>query len=150
MKPLLTATIVAVVALSVGAMIVVCMEPASGFHQLASNDIASDASAVALTKALTERLPNAGIHEGQPKVLDKPERGNGFTLSQPRSLYLDKDAYNQPLTPGIYQTFPYTIILGVPGRGIDNGILGTASTNNFNMPVIRPRIRAVPSWPTNS
>ena len=48
------------------------------------------------------------------------------------------------LRPGVYQTYPYAMIVRVPGSGIDDGILGNIPNANSSMPRINPRVEAVP------
>jgi hypothetical protein len=53
-----------------------------------------------------------------------------------------------PLTPGVYQTRPFAMILIVPKRGLDDGcIVGTTSAGS-KMPVIKPELRAAPVLPS--
>jgi len=51
------------------------------------------------------------------------------------------------LPPGVYQTYPYTILLMAPRSGIDDRILAQPPNPNSKMPVIKPHIEVVPGPP---
>ncbi|HXR48157.1 MAG TPA: hypothetical protein VN784_12030 [Candidatus Limnocylindrales bacterium] len=66
------------------------------------------------------------------------------TPSEPKLPLLAKRSEHQSLAPGVYQTYPWTIILVVPERGIDDwSILPRTGTNSL-MPVIKPRVEVIP------
>jgi hypothetical protein len=67
-----------------------------------------------------------------------------FVSSKPTPIYLDKSITSQPLQPGVYQTYPYTIILIVPGRGIDDRSFAEIPNANSKMPIIKPPVKVIP------
>lgn len=87
-----------------------------------------------------------GIRQTNSPSSDLLPKDRGFVLAKPVPIYLDKQLWNQPLRPGVYQTYPYSIILVVPGRmHDDSSVLGAGNTNNiFKMPIIRPHLKVIP------
>jgi len=59
-------------------------------------------------------------------------------------LYLDKSLTNQPLQPGVYQTYPWTIIVVVPGVGRDGQDFVVRPNTNSPMPIVTPHVEVVP------
>ena len=67
-----------------------------------------------------------------------------FTPFKPMPLSLAERPQNCPLPPGVYQTYPWTIILVVPGTGIDDRILANPPDTNSFTPIIKPHVEVVP------
>jgi len=68
----------------------------------------------------------------------------GFVFSRPTPIDLYQRPGHQLLTPGVYQTYPYTIILVVPKKGIDDRILANVPRTNSSMPVLKPHVEVIP------
>ena len=67
-------------------------------------------------------------------------------LPEPKLPLLARQSDNQSPPPGVYQTYPWTIILVVPGPQHDDGsVLGPGNTNGLSrMPIINPHVEVVP------
>jgi len=65
-------------------------------------------------------------------------------LSEPTPIYLDKQSDKQPLRPGVYQTYPWTIILVVPGPETHTQYFAVKPGTNSPMPIIQPHVEVVP------
>lgn len=86
---------------------------------------------------------------GEPPPPSPPSAGVNSTNqllvpSKPTPIFLDKLPSNQPLQPGVYQTYPWTTILVVPGRGIDDGIFAVKPNTNSIMPIVKPHVEVIP------
>ncbi|MGH7993027.1 MAG: hypothetical protein ACREDQ_05890, partial [Limisphaerales bacterium] len=66
------------------------------------------------------------------------------TPSEPRLPLLALRSGHQSLPPGVYQTYPWTIILVVPGAITDNGDFIVKPNTNSAMPIIKPHVEVVP------
>jgi hypothetical protein len=130
MKLLLAAAITIVALLSLGVLWVMC------WHDKAISPPSSILSPAG-------NVP--GIHLNYSHPFNGSKDDKGFTLAGPTPMDLSKQCPGQPLQPGVYQTYPWTIILAVPKRGIDEGIFGNPPSTNSQMPVINPHVEAVPS-----
>ncbi len=73
---------------------------------------------------------------------------NRLTSIKPAPIYLNKlPSPPPPLPPGVYQTYPYTIIIIVPGE-IDEQSIGEVPSANLRMPEIHPETKVVPKSQT--
>jgi hypothetical protein len=145
MKPLLTAAILAVVTLILGATLVLtCDEPSSisPSFKIPSPDRSFVFSKP--TPIYPDKLPTT-YPLSPPFNTLSTDRSSVF--SKPPPIYLDKSPTSQPLPPGVYQTYPYTIILIVPGRGIDDRIVVEPPNANSKMPRIKPPMKVIPLSP---
>jgi hypothetical protein len=89
---------------------------------------------------------------GEPSLFSPssniPSTSQGFAPLKPTPIYLDKlPTPPPPLKPGVYQTYPYTIIIITPGRGIDDQSIVEIPNANSKMPVIKPHLKVVPLSP---
>jgi hypothetical protein len=93
----------------------------------------------------TPRLPDHGVRQTNAQstiALFRPERG------PLRAYPLDLDNLPPPPPPlpaGVYQTYPYTIIIIiVPGRRIDDRIIIGMPDTHSPIPIIKPHVEVVP------
>jgi len=151
MKPLLTTAMVAVATLVLGATLVLtCAEPSSDSPSF--NISAPDRNFVFSTPVSIHpgEPPNShslqpGIHQSNSPSFDILPKNRGFVLSKPAPIYLDKlPTPPPPLQPGVYQTYPWTIIIIAPGSGIDDRIFGESPNARSQMPRIKPHVKAIP------
>jgi hypothetical protein len=70
---------------------------------------------------------------------------NRLAFSKPAPSYLNnRPSPPPPLEPGVYQTYPYTIIIIATGRGIDEQSIHEAPNDNSRMPRIVPDLKVIP------
>jgi len=67
-----------------------------------------------------------------------------LAVSKPTPVYFDKSSPTQPLQPGVYQTYPYTIILIVPGGSIGDRCFIEIPNANSKIPSISPDLKVIP------
>lgn len=152
MKPVLTAAILAVVTLALGATLVrTCSEPSSGSPSFSipstGQSFAFSAPASIQPGKPQTLLLRPGVHQSHSPSSDVLPKDRDFVLSKPVPLHLDKLPYPTHLPPGVYQTYPYTIILMVPGTGMDDRIFGEIPNANSRIPTLNPHVEVVPkSW----
>ena len=93
----------------------------------------------------TPDLPHPGVHQVDPQSAITLFPGRSAVPSQPAPLDLDNlPPPPLPLPAGVYQTYPYTIIIVVPERGIDDqSIIGMPDTHS-RMPIIKPHVGVIP------
>lgn len=151
MRALLMVAIVAAMAMVLGATLVwTCYEPSSVSPSF--NIPSTGRGAVSHTLASIQPARPQAPQYIQPgacltnsPLLDTLPKDRGFVLSKPVPLYMDKlPSPPTHLRPGAYQTYPYAMILMVPGRGIDDGILGGKPDTYSKMPRIKPHVEAIP------
>jgi len=153
MKALLTTAMVAVATLVLGATLVLtCTEPSSdalSFNTLSTdrNFVFATPASIHLGEPQTPHSLRPEVHQTTSPSFDILPKDRGFVLSQPTPLHLDKLPWPSALQPGVYKTYPYTIILIVPGSGIDDRIFGEIPNANSKMPRIKPNVKAVPLSP---
>jgi hypothetical protein len=148
MKALLTPAMLAVAALMLGAILVLtCTQPPAAANIPTSQPsvFTNSSLPIDLGKPPTSPSPfQPGADQftfPSPNTLPKDQI---FAPSKPTPLLALRQPDHQPLQPGVYQTYPYTIILVVPGRGIDDRILANAPNTNSPMPIITPHVEVVP------
>jgi hypothetical protein len=61
-------------------------------------------------------------------------------------MLLARQTDHQPLPPGVYQTYPWSIILVVPPRGIDDRSVLNMQITNSPMPAIEPPVEVLPKY----
>ena len=142
MKPTLTPAILAIAALMLGATLVLTggeTSPAPPLTGMVSTNqilVPPKPAPIHQDSLLTPHPLSLTINNQPANQLLAP--------SKPTPIYLDKRSDNQPLQPGVYQTYPWTIILIVPGRGIDDEILAVKPNTNSIMPILKPHVEVVP------
>lgn len=150
MRPLLTAAILTVATLVFGVTLVwTCYEPSScapspGIPSTGQRFAFSAPASIQPGESQILHLKPGLLQTNSPST-DLSPKDRGFELSQPVPLHSDKlKASPTHLQPGVYQTHPYAMILIVPGRGIDDGILGEMPGANSRMPTIKPHVEVIP------
>lgn len=151
MKPLLTAAILTVVTLVFGATLAgTCHKPASSpppFAMLSTgpNFVPATLASIRLTNAQTSELLEPGASLTNSPLFDTLPKEQGYASSKPMPLHLGKLPLSPThLSPGVHQTHPYAMILIVPGRGIDDGILKGKPDTCSRMPRIKPHMDVTP------
>jgi len=89
-----------------------------------------------------------GLSNRPPGRLFQPLSPLPRPLRETPERNLETNVPSAQLAPGVYETKPYAMIVIVPGSGIDDGILGATPNANSKMPVINPRIEAIPMSPS--
>jgi len=150
MKTLLAPALLAVAALLLGTtLLLTCAEPTSvplGFNLAAvdQNPGPSTPAPVGLYQQPTPCLP-AGIHPADPQSFESLLPGSNVLLPKPTPLDLDNPPTSPaPLQPGVYQTYPYTIIVVVPGVGSNGRDFVVKPNTNSPMPIVKPRVEIIP------
>jgi hypothetical protein len=88
---------------------------------------------------------NCGKPSSIPPSLNIFQSDRSFLYAKPIPVHLDTPPLPAlPLQPGAYQTYPWTIIIVAPGRGIDDRILAEMPTDHSRMERIQPHVRVVP------
>lgn len=150
MKPLLTAAILTVATLVFGVTLVwTCYKSVSyppSFRIPSTAQSFAFSAPVSIQPDESQMLHlKPGLHQTNSPSPDLLPKNRNFVLSKPVPLHLDK--LSRPptqLQPGVYQTHPYAMILIVPGRGIDDGILGRKPDTYSKMPRIKPHVDVIP------
>jgi len=88
-----------------------------------------------------------GLSNRPPGKLFQPLRPLPQPLREMPERNFETNFPSAPLSPGVYETKPYTMMVIVPGSGIDDRMLGATPGANSKMPVINPHIEAVPMSP---
>ena len=153
MKTLLAPALLAFAALVLGTTLVLtCAEPPSvppGINRTAmeQNPGLSTPATLGLYPQPTPPLYCPGVHQTDPQSFEILPTGRSAVPSQPTPLDLDNlPPPPPPLLAGVYQTYPYTIIIIEPARGIDDrSIIGVPYTDS-RMPIIKPHLEVVPKW----
>lgn len=144
----MAAALLAVAALLLAVtLIAMCGEPAFSDLKPAPPVPGAWASKVAplsIINAAVNSLLRSGIRKDHFRNFSVPLIDRGPTLSRPMRLQRSGQAPDHPIGPGLYQTYPWTILLGVSRSGIDNGIYGPGPVDNFTMPVLKPRVEVIP------
>ena len=153
MKPLLTAAILAVATLVLGATLVrTCYAPSiSPSFNIPSTDrglVFPTFTSIQLGKPETPCSLGPGIHQTNSPSLNTVQKDRGSVFSKPTPIYLDKQPTPHSLPPGVYQTYPWTIILVVPGAETDIRYFAVKPDTNSIMPVIKPHVEVIPKSQT--
>ena len=70
---------------------------------------------------------------------------NRLAFSESAPIYLNNlPSPPPPLEPGVYQTYPYTIIIISTGSGIDEQSIHEVPNDNSRMPRIVPDLKVIP------
>lgn len=115
--------------------------PGTAVLTLVSNSAPVDAAGKRLPRSFLGRQPGFASTNAFPRWL--PLQTNAAPRS-PR-LFLGKAYQDAQLKPGVYETWPYTCIVVVPGPHPDDKSM-VPSTGD-GMPVIKPDLRFIPRKP---
>jgi len=85
-----------------------------------------------------------GLSNRPPGELFQPLRPLPQPLREVPETNFETNLPSAQLSPGVYETRPYTMMVIVPGSGIDDRILGMTPDANFPMPIIKPHVEVVP------
>jgi hypothetical protein len=69
---------------------------------------------------------------------------HGPVISKPIPVDIDELPTQCSLPPGVYQTYPWTIILVVPGAETHLRCFAVKPDTNSPMPIIKPHLEVVP------
>jgi|SRR5579859_2981432 len=151
MKTLLTPAILALAGLMLGAtLVLISDEPPSisrsfGIPSIDQSFVLSKPASIYLHQQPVPRLLYPGVAQADPQSLKTFPTGRTAAPSQPVPIYLNKlPTPSAALQPGVYQTYPWTIILVVPGAVTENGDFILKPNTNSLMPIIRPHVEVVP------
>ena len=151
MKALLTPAILAVAALMLGATLVLTSGEPSSISQsvdvpsIDRSFVFSTPASICLDQQPTARLLHPGVHQADPQSLKTLSTGENAVPSRPAPICLDQlPTPPSPLQPGVYKTYPWTIILVVPGAVTENGDFIVKPDTNSPMPIIKPHVEVVP------
>jgi len=151
MKALLTPAILAVAALMLGATLVLTSGEPSSISQsvdvpsIDRSFVLSTPASICLDQQPTARLLHPGVHQADPQSFKTLSTGRSAVPSEPIPIYLDKLSTPPPLLqPGVYQTYPWTIILVVPGAETHLRYFAVKPDTNSPMPIIKPHVEVVP------
>lgn len=149
MKPLLTATILTVATLVFGVTLVsICHEPSSCAPSLGIHSTGHSLafSVLALIQPGESQIlhPRSELHQHNSPSSDLLPKDRNSVSSKPVPLHLDKLPASPHLRPGVYQTYPYAMIVIVPGGRIDDVILGDKPDTASKMPIIKPHVDVIP------
>lgn len=151
MKVLLAPAILVAAALMLGTTLLLnCAEPSSALPPVVSTstDLNFDRSKPAsmfLYPQPTRDLPHPGIHQADPQSFKTGPIDQGPVSSQPTPNYLDNPPTpTAPLQPGVYQTYPYTMIIVVPDADAYIRYVVVKPDSNFPIPIIKPQLDVVP------
>jgi hypothetical protein len=142
MKPLLTAAILAFTALAFVAAIVL----ANGGSSSVSAALNLPSTRPGFEFSQLAPIDSCKLSAPHPFSQSPDTRSmNRLAFSKPAPIYLNnRPSPPPPLEPGIYQTYPYTIIIIVPRKGIDEQIFGEVPNAELGMPEINPQIDVIP------
>lgn len=153
MKVLLAPAILVAAALMLGTTLVLnCAEPSSVVPPLVSTstDLNFDQlkpASMFLYPQPTRDLPHPGIHQADSQSFKTGPIDRGPVSSQATPIYLDNQPKPAvPLQPGVYQTYPYTIIIVVPDADAYIRYAVVKPDSNFPMPIINPHLEVVPRF----
>ncbi len=151
MKALLTPAILALAGLMLVATLVLISGAPSSISQsfgIPSTDpsfVLSKPASICLYQQPAPRLLYPGVQQADPQSLKTFPTGRSAAPSRPVPIYLDKlPTPSAALLPGVYQTYPWTIILVVPGAVTENGDFIVKPNTNSPMPILRPPVEVVP------
>ncbi|HLZ53727.1 MAG TPA: hypothetical protein VKS19_04530 [Verrucomicrobiae bacterium] len=151
MKTLLTPAILALAGLMLGAtLVLISDEPPSisrsfGIPSIDQSFVLSKPAPIYLHQQPAPRLLYPDVPQADPQSLKTFPTGRSAAPSRPVPIYLDKlPTPSAALQPGVYQTYPWTIILVVPGAVTENGDFILKPNTNSLMPIIRPHVEVVP------
>ena len=88
-----------------------------------------------------------GLLNRPPGKLFQPLSPNPHPLRETPERNFETNFPSAQLSPGVYETKPYAMIVIVPGGGIDDRILGATPNANSKMSVTTPHIEAIPMSP---
>jgi hypothetical protein len=162
MRSVLTAAMLTVVTLMLGATLVLtCGEsstvsPSFNIPSPDRGSVFSVPTSIYPDKQPTPHPLRPGVHQTDPSSFNTYSRDPNSVFSNPTPItiwlgnpfYLNKlPTPPPPLLAGVYQTYPWTIIIVVPGRGIDDRIIVELTNTNSKMPIIKPHLEVVPLSP---
>jgi hypothetical protein len=150
MKTLLVPALLALAALVLGTTLVLtCTEPTTlGAVSMGRTSLFPQSS-VPFDLGNTPTSPQSGFN---PFSFPAPGAfPRGFILTptepeppEPKLPFLARQSDNQSQAPGVYQTYPYTLIIIGPPRGIDDRSIIGAPSAPSRMPIIKPHVELVP------
>ena len=152
MKLLLTAAILAMAALIIGVTAALtCAEPTTMGGVSIGRTSSFPQSSMPFDLGNMPTSPQSGSNLFSFPVPGAFPKGFILTpiepeLPEPRLPLLARQSDNQSQPPGVYQTYPWTIIIVVPGPQHDDfSVLGPGNTNGLSrMPIIKPHLEVVP------
>ena len=151
MKALLAPALLAVAALMLGTILVLtCANSPSVLRPLDNpltdlNLDLSNPASMFLYQQPTPDSPHPGVHQVDPQSTITPFPSRSAVPSQPTPLDLDNlPPPPPPLLAGVYQTYPYTLIIVGPERGIDDRSIIGIPNNNSPMPIVKPHVEVIP------
>ena len=142
MKALLTPVILALVAVMLGATLVLTNGKTSRVPP--STLMVPPNQIFGFSKPVPDHLSGLQTPRAFPPTIGHNSTGHDIAFSKPTPLDLNQQPTPHLLPPGVYQTYPWTIILVVPGAGMNARDFTVKPDTNSPMPIIIPHVEVVP------